>query len=536
MIEFFDFIFSKISRNIFSRIFILTSLAVTSLVAFLPTRFEENDDICMLLIASGSYGGAPEAHLVFINYIYGLGLKLLYSITAEIEWYTLVFLLLHTISLSIILFVIIKGKAAKYLKLVNILLFCILESQILLHLQFTTTAAIVSLAGIVLMLEKQGYRKGLGIAFCVIGSLIRLEVSFLVLFISFPFYIKEAIEASKASASIRLAIGYFSVCIMLIGSFEYVDQASYSHENGWKAYKEYNKLRGEINDNPNAKTLKSKLPPGIRSVDYALLMKFFQDSNVIDIESLSKINNAIAHISFTDKLKNVPASLTFYKKYLAFIGVALFILFINLYKASERIAIVLTVLAFMITIVFVSFIGVLKYRVMLSVLFPLLFVFYRTTNSLGYTYATKALVVVLSALCLYCASYSYEFYGQNNTLLNTITEQHKFIGRYLSVSANIVIPYAADYRTEGMPVFSVSKLHFQKRMFFSGWFNGIPLNNGFYTKHYDFVRGHSLFLRQESRDVIPLLIESIYINYGIQVKPIIAAESERYLIVEFAVI
>lgn len=130
----------------------------------------------------------------------------------------------------------------------------------------------------------------------------------------------------------------------------------------------------------------------------------------------------------------------------------------------------------------------------------------------------------------------YQFIGQNKYLKNKIVEQHAFVATYLARSTSILVPYAADYRTEGTPVFSVSDMHFKKRLFFGGWLTNIPLNNGYYTSHHDFVEGHSLFLRQASRTILPLLVESIYTNYGVRVEPVVVAESEDDVIVEFKTI
>ena len=43
----------------------------------LPLGFEENDDVMMCMIANGSYGGAPDFHLVYINVLYGMMLAAL---------------------------------------------------------------------------------------------------------------------------------------------------------------------------------------------------------------------------------------------------------------------------------------------------------------------------------------------------------------------------------------------------------------------------------------------------------------------------
>lgn len=46
-------------------------LLIIFLSLILPLRFEENDDVMILLFSSGNYTGQPENILVFMNIIYG---------------------------------------------------------------------------------------------------------------------------------------------------------------------------------------------------------------------------------------------------------------------------------------------------------------------------------------------------------------------------------------------------------------------------------------------------------------------------------
>jgi len=74
---------------------ILNALFFCTVAYFFKFRYEVDDDYFMLLFASGKYSGVCDPHLVFINYIYGLLLTFLYSNYASIEWYTLLFVIIH---------------------------------------------------------------------------------------------------------------------------------------------------------------------------------------------------------------------------------------------------------------------------------------------------------------------------------------------------------------------------------------------------------------------------------------------------------
>ena len=84
------------------------SLIFVLLAWIFSIRFETNDDVVMLMISSGAYSGTPDYHLVFINVIYGLLLKALYTIFPNMEWYTILFALLHIFSFSLIFWIYSK--------------------------------------------------------------------------------------------------------------------------------------------------------------------------------------------------------------------------------------------------------------------------------------------------------------------------------------------------------------------------------------------------------------------------------------------
>lgn len=152
----------------------------------MPIHFEENDDIIMSLIASGGYSGIPDPHLVFINYLYGLLLVALYNISSSIEWYTLMFCVLHIIALSVIIYFLIKTKINKITKILFVILFYIFEIRLIMLIQFTTTATIVAFSGFLLVLLAKKPYKLLGACLLILGSLIRFEASALVLVLSIP--------------------------------------------------------------------------------------------------------------------------------------------------------------------------------------------------------------------------------------------------------------------------------------------------------------------------------------------------------------
>ena len=70
---------SLLNKYNFKWLLLVNAIFFVLAAYLLPIRFQDNDDSLMCLIASGNYSGTPDAHLVFINYFYGLIVKIFYS-------------------------------------------------------------------------------------------------------------------------------------------------------------------------------------------------------------------------------------------------------------------------------------------------------------------------------------------------------------------------------------------------------------------------------------------------------------------------
>lgn len=118
----------------------------------LHMRFEENDDIFMCLIANGNYSGTPDCHLVFQNALWGWLVSGLYRLTDAIEWYSVVFTIIHVVSMSIIAYYLIaRQKNIQLLMTFNLICIYTIWGVLIQSFQFTTTAGILCLAGCVLL-------------------------------------------------------------------------------------------------------------------------------------------------------------------------------------------------------------------------------------------------------------------------------------------------------------------------------------------------------------------------------------------------
>jgi len=299
-------------KNISFLLILLFNLLFFSLVAYLaPIRFQTNDDVGMCRIVSGLISGTPDAHLVFINYLYGWVLTVFYRLIPNIEWYTISFCAIHIISLSIISFSILKTDKSTWTKAVFLLLFYVIEIRIIAFFQFTTTAAIGAFAGSLLLFETKKTSKVSGIILFLIASLIRFRAAMLVFLLMLPCFLYKII---LQKAQWKRLIVPIMICICGAYTARFIHNQIYKTDQEWAYYMEYNKLRGRINDNPHARGIMDKLPEGVSQNDYELLLAFNQDGSVINLEKIKKIHSVLySSITLKQKLMQVYPSLLTYK-------------------------------------------------------------------------------------------------------------------------------------------------------------------------------------------------------------------------------
>lgn len=260
----------------------------------LPIRYEENDDVVMCMIANGLIGGQPDCHLVFMNSIIGSILALLYSCTIQVEWYSLLLSIIHILSVTIIVNSLwCNTQIEKRFKVLITLLLVVVWAVMIACFQFTTTAGLCTIAGYLLIRDNRKFISILGIIWCVIGSMIRLESAGLVLLLLLPIIVSD-IFVNK-----RLIIKYATLLLCIFG-VNVIDRCAYSSPE-WEKYVEYNSIRGSINDNPNAEIGYQHLPKSITKEDYANLLSFNPDIHIMDISAIRAISKSIK-----DELRRNP--------------------------------------------------------------------------------------------------------------------------------------------------------------------------------------------------------------------------------------
>lgn len=153
---------------------ILMIAAVSLLLSLkVPFIYTVNDDLFMKNILSGAYLGQPDAHVVYMEYPLCVLLAALYRITSKVPWYGICFFLFHAVSWGAIVYRLCTritaesdrtaaekaGADKEALKrqrmlalgafLLGMLLYAACGFYHVASMQFTVTAAVLGMAGLV---------------------------------------------------------------------------------------------------------------------------------------------------------------------------------------------------------------------------------------------------------------------------------------------------------------------------------------------------------------------------------------------------
>jgi hypothetical protein len=231
-----------------------TSLSINALLfgaffGFASPRFETNDDVQMMLIASGANTGHPSEFLFFSNIAIGLILKQLYVLSGAVNWYTLYLYGVHFASMVALLLALQQRCRRGIAIFFFALLFLGFELRLLLLLQFTTTAAVAAVGGTLLLLSFPAPTRSpraallLGVALVLAAAMIRESAAYLVLFALAPLAVQRVCTAGGSRTA-----AYLALALVLAGGAVALDRHLYSREPGWQQHRAYNGVRSELHD------------------------------------------------------------------------------------------------------------------------------------------------------------------------------------------------------------------------------------------------------------------------------------------------
>ena len=459
---------------------LLCNIAFFTLMALvLPMQYDVNDDVMMCMIANGTYSGTPDGHLVYINVIYGYVLAWLYGQTTAIEWYTLSFVVLQILSMSVLCYNLLTiPNRARWERALWLLLVYVLWARFIVSLQFTTTAGLVCLAGCVLLLRGTPRSQWTGVAMVVIAALIRFMAAGLVGLLMAPIIIYTLGRRWRTYIPIV-------VMLVLVVGCRAINNHVYDSDIEWKNYREYNQLRAQLNDNPNAYRLyPNQLPEGVDVVDYRLLMGFIPDPEQIDLVRIRQLFAMVDSVPYRQQWRNLHRL----DKYAVELSILLGLLILMIITTGNRrkyIFLIVYSIFVVGLIVHVSLDGFLKNRVFLCMLLPVLMTDFMLLPS---TTGKKRKWGIIIVMLLLCGKYIWQ---------TTQTSIEKYYARYNWTRLQqpildyvpddaYVVTLGAYMNMEAVNPWHVWQYPFHKYVL--GWMTWIPFNTPIASSHRGLLR------------------------------------------------
>ena len=517
----FDFFKKQLSFNLL----IVNAIFIILLSVLLPVRFETNDDVIMLLMTSGKITGEFDAHLIHINYLYGLFLNFLYSLTDKIEWYTVSLLFLHLISLTIIVRFIIEKATRRWIIFILVLFFYILEVRLIVRIQFTTTAGFLTIASLLLLNNQFTYKKYIGFLLLSIASLLRYHAALIVIVVFLPvifgdMFLSERIDIKKA---IRYIVIFFSISVLHFGTNYIIKK-----DAKWNYFYNYSEVRYKITDNPNINAETINIKGKIARCDSKLFSDYFIDNSIFNLKTLQKINEIDSIVPLKYRLVNAYYSII--KYWQIFVIILLMFMFHVFYHRDKK-TLIFQFLIFFLVFLYFSLTQEIKYRMVIIALLPIIVI---SVNSIYSKFFVQYIhLFLIGFIILYIAIDSINIYRLNNQHRKAFKEPSDLINKYNITNNSKIICYGTSFAIENIPPLNTSNFIKWDNVVFSGWLAGHPNNIKVFPSLLFFSHDNALFISKRDSFAISNIIESLKINYHKNMKAIKMFESNNYLIIKF---
>ncbi|MFI5171005.1 MAG: hypothetical protein ACHQFW_01365 [Chitinophagales bacterium] len=154
-------------------------------------NYETNDDPVMSYVMAGSFTGTGSEHVLFMNFMTTLLLKNLFTLAPAYNWYAGFFLIVHFLALIQISFIMSKRNNTLAMFIIFFALIFVMQGSLILKLQFTSTAFVAGIAGLLSLLNyltNKLHWKYLFIpmGFFILSGIIRFECFIAIIIIGVP--------------------------------------------------------------------------------------------------------------------------------------------------------------------------------------------------------------------------------------------------------------------------------------------------------------------------------------------------------------
>ena len=454
--------------------FLYSILLMGLAILFLPIRFEENDDVVMLLLASGNYTGNFESNLIFINPIYGAVVSSLYHLSKEIEWYTLLFLLFHVLSFTVVIHKLITLILQPIFIISLVILFSVLELNFLMYLQFTTVAIMLTVAGVILYHKEKRIQSIFSFLMILFAAFIRPEVTLLILIFVLPYFIYTTFRLK----SYRRLIYFLFFLTIPVSSIITRDKLV---SKEWNNATKYNRLRAEVTDNLNADFSESIYKGVCSKEDYTLLKNFFPNPNVITMDVLKRLSHNIQiKKQQSDIFKNVKSQFISYVRDFILLFFILGMLVVFNKNNKNRLLILLYSIFLISVLAYISIDGLLKNRIFLGfvVSFILVCIFLIEEWNYFSRFQLYGLSIGIMLLSFYYTRRLSEKVNETRANRNMyLKEQIDLLTQFHKKNPfKSVTPYADDLKLHYLNPFEISKITRNWNLYYLGWMTKNPHN------------------------------------------------------------
>ncbi|MDE6567004.1 MAG: hypothetical protein K2K70_04620, partial [Lachnospiraceae bacterium] len=159
--------------------FIFNSIILFIMLLFFEPTYFPYDDVAMCNLVDGSKG-TYDPHLIFINCVIGYLLKWLYMTFSVVPWYTVLQYVIIFVSQMVLTHIMWRRMPAAYCRCAFLALLIFVSYHNYILLQFSRTATIATIAGVLALLngffEKKWSVKWLacGYLLALVGSWYRI--------------------------------------------------------------------------------------------------------------------------------------------------------------------------------------------------------------------------------------------------------------------------------------------------------------------------------------------------------------------------
>ena len=219
------------------------------LMIFPGVYFETNDDKTIMEILSGVLTLSQDAHVIYMNYLLALPLSFLYRVNRTIPWYGCMMLSFHLISYLTISKAIYKRCRTWAQILAGTafqVIFLSIQVYAFLQIQYTSTAALLAIAGYAVLILYDSERKGWFLLLEGLALLLRPDAFLMIQPFGMSLWL-GIVLVSKERRKIKKEIFYMAMLVILFGIAHLGNAAGYGSAK-WKEFERYNAARTTLVD------------------------------------------------------------------------------------------------------------------------------------------------------------------------------------------------------------------------------------------------------------------------------------------------